>query len=114
MDVAQGLANLLRVPAMSRTLALPGPATFTYEYLLELVSSITYIAPSKAPTLPKPVALTLSKAAQVVWWPLISPDEVERRYIDDVETPGDWDALGVVPEEVETYALQYLKRYRSA
>lgn len=114
MDVAQALANLLDIPSMPATLSLPGPSTVTHEYLLELVSSVTHIVPSRAPTLPKPVALALAKAGQVVWWPTLSPDEVERRFIDDADTPGDWQAVGVVPEEIETHAVHYLRRYRSA
>lgn len=114
MDVAQALTNLLSLPTIARTLSLPGPSTLTHEYLLDLVSSVTYNPPSKAPTLPKPVALALAKVAQSVWWPALSPDEVERRYIDDIDTPGDWDAVGVVPQEVETYAINYLRQYRSA
>lgn len=114
MDVAQALTNLLEKPVLPRTLSLPGPSTLTYEYLLELVSSLTYVPPSGAPTLPKPVALYLAKLAQSVWWPALSPDEVETRYIDDVQTPGDWDAVGVVPDEIETHAIKYLRMYRSA
>ena len=114
MDVAQALTNLVSMPALPGTFSLPGPSTLTYEYLLELVSSVTYNPPSKAPSLPRPVALALAKAAQVVWWPALCPDEVERRYIDDVETSGDWDTFGIVPEEIESYAINYLRRYRSA
>ena len=61
-----------------------------------------------------PVALALAKAAQAVWWPALSPDEVKRRYIDDVDAPGDWDKVGVVPDEIEQHAITYLRRYRSA
>ena len=114
MDVAQALANLISVPALSRTLALPGPSTLTFEYLLELVSTMTYNPPSRAPVLPQRVALALARAAQAVWWPALSPDEVARRFIDDVDTPGDWDAVGVVPDEIENHAITYVRRYRSA
>ena len=65
------------------TFNLPGSSTLTYEYLLTLVSSITYNPPSRTPVVPKFVALALSKLAQNAWWPMLSPDEVERRYIDD-------------------------------
>jgi NADH dehydrogenase (ubiquinone) 1 alpha subcomplex subunit 9 len=114
MDVAQALTNLATAGPMPGTYALPGPSTLTYEYLLSLVQSITYRPESGAPTLPKPAALFLSKLAQNVWWPALSPDEVERRYLDDVDTPGDWAAFGVEPTEVEPVAISYLRRYRSA
>jgi NADH dehydrogenase (ubiquinone) 1 alpha subcomplex subunit 9 len=114
MDVAQALANLLPVPPMPQTLSLPGPSTLTFEYLLELVGSVTFNPPSRAPVIPKPVALALAKLGQSVWWPTLSPDEVERRFIDDADTAGDWDAVGVTPGEIEHHAITYLRRYRSA
>jgi len=113
-DVAQAMANLMSSPLLPQTVNLPGPSTLSYEYLLDLVSHITYQPPSRAPVMPKAVAMALAKAAQSVWWPLISPDEVERRYLDDVDVPGDWNLVGVVPDEVENHALTYLRRFRSA
>ena len=114
MDVAQALSNLMGMPAFDRTLALPGPSTLTYEYLLELVSTLTYNPPSRAPVVPKQIALALARAAQRIWWPALSPDEVERRYIDDADTPGDWAVVGVEPDEIENHAITYVRRYRSA
>ena len=114
MDVAQGLANLISIPQLSGTLSMPGPSTLTYEYLLDLVSSITLRPPSRAPVLPKPIALALARAAQGVWWPALSPDEVIRRYLDDVDVAGDWAAVGIEPTEIESHAITYLRRYRSA
>lgn len=114
MDVAQALSNLVQLPALAQTLNLPGPTTVTYEYLLDLIASITYRPPSRAPTVPKAVAVALSKASQAIWWPSLSPDEVERRYIDDSKVEGNWDTVGVTPEEVEPHAITYLRRFRSA
>jgi NADH dehydrogenase (ubiquinone) 1 alpha subcomplex subunit 9 len=114
MDVAQALTNLMTIPQIPGTISLPGPRTLTTEYLLDMVSSLTYTPPSSAPVLPKSIALALAKVAQAPWWPLISPDEVERRYIDDVDVPGDWEAVGVTPDEIENHAITYLRRYRSA
>ena len=114
MDVAQALSHLIGMPALERTLALPGPSTHTHEFLLELVSALTYNTPSRAPVVPKRVALALARAAQRIWWPALSPDEVERRYIDDADTPGDWALVGVEPDEIENHAITYVRRYRSA
>lgn len=114
MDVAQALANLMAISQLSGTISLPGPRTLSSEYLLDLVSSVTYNPPSRAPVIPKRVALTVAKVAQSVWWPLICPDEVERRYSDDATVVGDWEAVGVVPDEIENHAITYLRRYRSA
>ncbi|KAJ3517437.1 hypothetical protein NLJ89_g494 [Agrocybe chaxingu] len=114
LDVAQALVNLISQPRFSQTLNLPGPSTLTYEYLLDLVSSVTLQPPSRAPDLPKAVATLLARLAQRVWWPALSPDEVTRRYLNNSEVPGDWDAVGVQPSEIETHAITYLRRYRSA
>ena len=114
MDVAQALANTLSWQPTPGTFSLPGPSTLSYEYLLSLVSSVTYNPPSSAPVVPQRIALALARAAQSVWWPLLSPDEVLRRYIDDADVPGDWARFGVAPDEIEEHAITYLRRYRSA
>ena len=114
MDVAQGLANLAHMPQISRTLSLPGPSAFTIEYLLQLVESVTMQPPSRAPVVPKWLAMMLSNVAtKSVWWPTLTPDEVVRRYIDDVDVAGDWEAVGVAPTEIDQHAITYLRRYRS-
>ena len=114
MDVAQALTNLMGISQLPGTISLPGPRMLSFEYLLDLVSSVTYNPPSRAPVIPKGIAQAVARAAQSVWWPLICPDEVERRYLDDVAVPGDWEAVGVAPDEIENHAITYLRRYRSA
>ncbi|KAJ6512177.1 NAD(P)-binding protein [Mycena vitilis] len=114
LDVAQVLADLMATPQMSRTLSLPGPSTLTYEYLLNLVSAVTIRSfESYVPEIPHGIATAIAKAAQTVWWPLMSPDEVERRFVNDSDVPGDWAELGITPTEIEPLALKYLRRYRS-
>ena len=94
MDVAQALTNILEAQSLPGLLNLPGPSRLTYEYLLALLSSVTFQHPTRAPVVPKQLALLAARVAQNVWWPALSPDEVERRYIDDAEVPGDWDKVG--------------------
>ena len=115
MDVAQALANLMEMPRIERTLNLPGPSTLTYEFLLDLVASVSLRPASSAPALPKGLAKWAANlVSKSVWWPTLSPDEIERRYIDDATVPGDWDVVGVTPSEIENHAITYLRRYRSA
>ncbi|CAE6404503.1 unnamed protein product [Rhizoctonia solani] len=114
LDVAQALSNISVIPNPAQLYNLPGPAYHTYITMLDLIAAVTCKTPAHPLTVPKPIALALARAAQVVWWPALSPDEVERRYIDDSDVPGDWDALGITPEEVEGHAISYLRRYRSA
>jgi NADH dehydrogenase (ubiquinone) 1 alpha subcomplex subunit 9 len=59
----------------------------------------------------KPVAGVLSKA---LWWPTISPDEVEREYYDQVidrkaKTFAD---LGINPTQLKDVTFEYLQGYR--
>jgi NADH dehydrogenase (ubiquinone) 1 alpha subcomplex subunit 9 len=85
MDVAQALNALHSMGPLAQTLNLPGPTTHTYAYLLDLVSTLTYNPPSRAPVVPKALALLATKYAdKALWWPMLTPDEVERRFIDDV------------------------------
>lgn len=115
MDVAQALTNLMAIPQLPGLINLPGPSTLSHEYLLEMLSTVTIQPPSSAPVLPKAVAKLLARVGQNVWWPALSPDEVERRYIDDSDVPGDWESVGISsPAEIEQYALTYLRRYRTA
>jgi NADH dehydrogenase (ubiquinone) 1 alpha subcomplex subunit 9 len=114
MDVAQALANLTHMRQVPNTLSLPGPSTFTHEYMLQLIESVTLRPPSKAPVVPKKIALALANlATKSVWWPTLCPDEVVRRFIDDVDVAGDWDVVGVTPTEIEQHAIKYLRRFRS-
>ena len=115
MDVAQALNNLFEAPSSPELINLPGPSTLTYDYLLHLVASVTYQPVSRAPVVPKRIAVLLTELSnRYIWWPTLSPDEVKRRYINDVDTPGDWDKVGVQPTEIEDNAITYLRRYRSA
>lgn len=114
MDVASVLTNLMTMPVTPGTFSLPGPASLNNAYILDLIRSLTYSTPSTAPVMPKAIAKAIARAAQATWWPLISPDEVERRYIDDADTAGDWSTFGVEPAHIEQLALTYVRRYRSA
>lgn len=114
--MAQALHNLVDLPPQPTVYNLPGPRAYTHEEMLDIVSSVTYNPLTSGVTIPKPIALLLARAAQLVWWPLISPDEVERRYINDrsaKDVPGDWEKLGVEPEPLELHAIKFLRRYRS-
>jgi hypothetical protein len=115
-DVAQAMANLTQEPKIhSTTFNLPGPVTFNYAEMQKLISLFTFRPVSGVPEVPKRIAEFLSKLSQLIWWPSLSPDEIERRFIDDVMVDGaqDWAALGVNPIEVEKVATLILRRYRS-
>lgn len=146
LDVAEALNIMLTAPRTSdgATFALPGPRTYTHASLVKLVEAMT-LKSHRAPTLPKPVAMAIAGVLnRALWWPTISPDEVERKYIDDVgaevqaaqaDVPEGWaeqPAVGVAargvngealkswsdlmmdPETIEEHAIKYLRRFRSA
>ncbi|KAK4689809.1 NADH dehydrogenase (ubiquinone) 1 alpha subcomplex subunit 9, partial [Tremellales sp. Uapishka_1] len=147
LDVAQAMSTMLTAPVASvaSTFALAGPDLHTYNSLQALVSAMTYKPISSAPDLPKPIAKLIATALnRGLWWPTISPDEIERKYIDDIgveayspqtenqptgwakahvigglkgidgEDVKGWAELDITPETVEEHAIKYLRRYRSA
>ena len=110
------MANITRdIKIPSTTFNLPGPVTFNYAEMQKLISLLTFRPVSGVPEVPKRMAMFLSKLSQRIWWPSLSPDEIERRFIDDVmvDAAQDWATLGVNPVEVEKVATSILRRYRS-
>jgi len=86
-DVVSALATMLNAPitSTSSTFVLPGPEAFTYNELLNLVSFFTMKPVSNFPSIPEPIAkLFATLVNRGVWWPTVSPDEIERRFIDDI------------------------------
>jgi NADH dehydrogenase (ubiquinone) 1 alpha subcomplex subunit 9 len=72
------------ITSTASTFVLPGPDAFTYTELLELVCFFTMRPVTKFPAIPKPLAsLFATLLNRGIWWPTVSPDEIERRYIDD-------------------------------
>jgi NADH dehydrogenase (ubiquinone) 1 alpha subcomplex subunit 9 len=126
MDVAQALTVMLSAPSTaSSTFSLGGPRTYTFETLLSLVESLT-LKKLSGPNFPKPVLMLAAKLWNLAWWQTLSPDEVTRRYIDDVtlaeEAVGSgvngemlkgFAELGIEPDVLEDVAIMYLRRYRS-
>jgi len=118
LDVALALETLMDAEETSigQTFTLAGPKTHTVSELLQLVENLTMNKIVRLGlNIPKPLLLTASKVADLAWWPMLSPDEVERRYLDDkadeVGTKS-WAELGIVPDDVEEVAITYLRRYR--
>lgn len=117
-DVAQALANITSLPTLDgQTLTLPGPISFSHKELEQLVSLFTFRPVSTLPEVPKGLALMLSRLSQRIWWPTLSPDQIERRFISEPTSEelagGDWDKVGVTPAEIEDVAIAVLRRYRS-
>lgn len=124
-DVATALEVMINAPVTSEasTFALPGPSAYTYDDILEAVSFFAMKPKSKAMSVPKPFALLFAHIFnRAIWWPTQSPDEIERRYIDDVgvskfyaqeddfrpsgwgEAKGDLAMTGVDGEPIKTWS----------
>ncbi|SCV69022.1 BQ2448_2042 [Microbotryum intermedium] len=117
MDVAQALSIMLNAPSTaSSTFALAGPQTYTFEQLLHLVEALT-LQKLSGPNFPKPLLALAARLWDLVWWPTLSPDEVKRRFIDDVQVAQGlkgFKDLGIEPDVLEDVAIVYLRRYRSS
>lgn len=86
LDVAKALKVMLDAPVTSvaSTFHLAGPAVKTGNEILDLVSLLTMKPMNKAPEVPKAVAMAFAKFVnKAIWWPTVSPDEIERKFIND-------------------------------
>ncbi|GAA6062050.1 hypothetical protein JCM10212_005035 [Sporobolomyces blumeae] len=117
LDVAAAMNVMLTAKStVGETFALPGPRTYTFEQLLHMTEALT-LKKLRGPNFPKPVLAALARVWDLVWWPTLSPDEVTRRYIDDLAVqPGHkgFADLGIEPDVLEDVAIVYLRRYRGS
>ncbi|TXT06865.1 uncharacterized protein COLE_06196 [Cutaneotrichosporon oleaginosum] len=85
-DVAEALKVMLDAPVTSvaSTFSLPGPEMHTYSSIAALISELTLKPETSLPAVPKPIAQIFSNIInRAIWWPVLSPDELERYYIND-------------------------------
>lgn len=119
VDVAHALEVMMdaEVTSTGQTFSLAGPRTYTVGSMLRLVESLTFNKTLRVGVnIPKFALMTAAKIGDLAWWPMISPDEVERRYLDDLpDAPGTlgFADLGIEPDILEERAIVYLRRYRS-
>ncbi|BEI82357.1 hypothetical protein CcaverHIS002_0302250 [Cutaneotrichosporon cavernicola] len=86
VDVAQALKVMLDAPVTSvaSTFSLPGPEMHTFNSIAALISELTLKPETSMPAVPKLVAQIFSNIVnRAIWWPVLSPDELERYYIND-------------------------------
>jgi len=117
LDVAAALNTMYTAPSsLASTYALPGPRTYSFEQLLHMVEALT-LKKLRGPNFPRPLLAALARAWDLVWWPTLSPDEVTRRYIDDLPVaPGTkgFADLGIEPDVLDDIAINYVRRYRGS
>ncbi|CAK7562747.1 MAG: Protein-lysine N-methyltransferase efm5 [Sporothrix epigloea] len=117
-DVGQALELMLYDDnTAGETFELYGPKNYSTAELAELVDREIYKqrrhinVPKK---LLKPAATLLNK---VLWWPVLSGEDVEREFIDQTidETAKTFKDLGMEnPGEITDYLYHYLQGYRSS
>lgn len=102
--------------SFGQTFSLTGPKPWTVGELRALVQSLTFQKPlSPLFNVPEGVIKRLTSLAQKSYFDLLSPDEVQERFTDDLpDLPGSktFADLGIVADDVEHTALPYLRRYR--
>lgn len=105
------------VTSTGQTFSLAGPKTYTIEQLLLLVESLTFEKICRPGlNIPHWAMRTTSRITDRAWWPMLSPDEVDRRFVDDLpDEPGTktFADLAIMPDVLEEVAIIYLRRYRS-
>lgn len=117
IDVGSALEKMLEDDSTaSQTYELYGPKNYTMAEIAELVDKEIHkhrrhINVPKA--ILKPAATLLNKA---LWWPVLSGDEVEREFIDQVIDPNakTFKDLGIEPVDLANLTYHYLQSYRSA
>lgn len=114
-DVARGLEALMYDDATAgQTFEFYGPKEFSMKEIADLVDK-EIVKKRRHINLPKPIFKTLARALDFIWWSTISPDEVERQFIDQVVDPNakTLKDLGIEPDDITKWILHYTRQYRS-
>lgn len=119
INVAKALEIMMDadVTSMGQTFSLASSRSYTIDELRKLVEEFTYNKLNReGVNVPKFMMRAATRIGDLAWWPMLSPDELERRYMDDKpDAPGtkSWADLGMSPDNIEDVAVVYLRRYRS-
>ncbi|KAK3313930.1 hypothetical protein B0H66DRAFT_567411 [Apodospora peruviana] len=117
IDVGQALEKIgYDDTTASQTFELYGPKNYSTGEIAALVDKEIFkkrrhINVPKA--ILKPVAGLLNRA---LWWPIISADEVEREFHDQVidQTAKTFKDLGIEPGDIKDFTYHYLQGFRSS
>ncbi|CCC09481.1 hypothetical protein SMACR_03511 [Sordaria macrospora] len=116
IDVGQALEQMLFDDnTASETFELYGPKTYSTAEISEMVDREIY-KKRRHVNVPKrilkPIAGVVNKA---LWWPIMSADEIEREFHDQVIDPSakTFKDLGIEPADIANFTYHYLQSYRS-
>lgn len=115
-DVARALETMMHMDeTVGQTFELHQPEALRVERICEMISEITLKKPRHI-NVPKivlqGVATVLDK---VLWWNVLSKDEIERQFIDEKLTAGakGYKDLGIDQQSLDPQTMKYLRMYRS-
>lgn len=114
-DVARGLEALMYNDSTAgQTFEFYGPKEYSMKEIADLVDK-EIVKKRRHINLPKPVFKGLARAFDFIWWPMVSPDEVERQFIDQVVDPNakTFKDLRIKPDDIRQWVLHYTRQYRS-
>lgn len=113
-DVGRALYQMmLDDSSAGQTFELYGPKSLSIKQVTELINKHTG-RKHRLFNIPKPAMLLFSRALSYLWWNVLSPDEIERQFIDQqIDTTAKTFAdLGITPDEFENTIPKYIRFYR--
>lgn len=117
IDVGQALEQMLYDDnTASQTYELFGPKNYSTAEIAEMVDQEIFKKRrhiNVPKSILKPAATLLNK---VLWWPVLSGEDVEREFHDQVidETAKTFKDLGIEPGDISKFTYHYLQGYRSS
>lgn len=115
LDVGRALEHMMfDDTTAAQTFELYGPDKYSASQIADLIGKVTKREHRRF-NIPKQLMLPVAKALGLLWWPTISPDEIERQFIDQHidRTAKDFSSLGMEASKFLDVAPRYLRRYRS-
>jgi NADH dehydrogenase (ubiquinone) 1 alpha subcomplex subunit 9 len=95
------------------TFELYGPKEYTLKQIANMVDK-SLLRTHRHINLPKRVYKAFASVLDYLWWPTVSPDEVEREFIDQKvdASAKTFKDLGIVPTDVADDMFHYIRHYR--
>jgi len=116
VDVGRALAAMVYDDTTAgQTFELYGPSAYTIAEIRQMVFDVTK-RPHQHINIPKPIQKILRGILEIIWWPVTTPDDVEREFIDQKidRTAKTFKDLGIDKiDDIQDKLLEYVRHYRS-
>lgn len=115
IDVAAALEQIgYDDSTAGKTFELYGPQELSVATVHSIVQAATNNEIRQI-NLPKQVYKAFATATQFIYWPTVSPDQVERMFIDQVVDPHaqTFADLGIKPAQLESLVVKYVRHWRN-